>query len=494
MHKHGYRNALISGILMGLAQQPLGIGFVAWFGLIPWIKSFQHHKTPRNWIISFFIWGCAYHLTTIFWLAFNIGTQPVVAVISLLATVVFLSVMILPSALFMYFVRVRTVNYLWIFPLVWVGLEYFRTWGSLAFPWVSFANTQTQFLLPIQNAEIIGIYGISFWVVMVNVLIYFSYSYGPKFRALSIAFFLLPWVTGVFLYPEESTDVDSLSVAVVQPNIPLSEKWDNDLVSYHVNHLIELSLPAIKDNVDLIVWPETAPPVFLLKSGKHYLRRIQKQLEDSETAILTGVPHYEQVDKKIESYNSVVMFNSTDVLDVYKKIQLVPMAEYVPLSGVFPSLKELNFGQANFTRGDTFTTFPLKSWEVGSVICFESTIPQLFRSFIREGADVMVIVTNDGWYETAPEPQQHAKQAIFRAIETRKPIIRCANTGISMIVEPSGNIRTSSRLNEEIVLRSQIQPNTYVSFYTRWGDLFAQIIMVVLIGTSLFLAGRKNYV
>jgi len=491
--KFPFKNEIISGLLMGLAQQPLGLGFIAWVGLIPWFFSFKQYVTLWDGVKSFFIWGCVYHLVTIFWLALNIGTSPVVAVISLLATVIFLSVMILPGAAIMVFTRRKTANFLFAFPIVWVGIEYFRMVGALAFPWVSFANTQTQFLLPIQNAEITGILGITFWVVMVNVVIFKSVQSNLKFRICTTAFFLLPWMTGLFLYPEDISDDGALEVAIVQPNVPLSEKWEDHLISDHIDHLIQLSQPAIQDKVDLVVWPETAPPIYLLKTGKHYLRKIQSALRGSDTVILTGIPHYEQKNREIESYNSVIMFNSTEILGLYNKIQLVPMAEYVPLSDIFPSLKDLNFGQANFTQGQTCTTFPVGQWMVGSVICFESTIPQLVRRFIRAGAGVMTIVTNDGWYESAPEPQQHAKQAIFRAIESRKPILRCANTGISMIIEPSGNIRTSSRLNEEIVLRSHIQPNHTISFYTRWGDLFAQINLVVLAGISLFLAGRKNY-
>ncbi|MFQ6610379.1 MAG: apolipoprotein N-acyltransferase [Fidelibacterota bacterium] len=483
-----------SGILLGLAQQPLGIGFVAWFGLIPWIYSFRYLESLKSWIFSFFIWGFVYHLTTIYWLAFNIGTSRGIAIISLFATIVFLSTMILPAALIMWFVKKRWTNYIWIFPIVWVVLEYFRSLGTLAFPWVSLANTQTQFILPIQIVEITGIYGVSFWIVTVNILIYFSVIRNMKYKVLSVIFFLTPWVIGMALYPTDDTKEKSVSVSVIQPNIPLDEKWDDELVSKHIDHLIELSIPEINDDVDLIVWPETATPVYLLKSGKKHLMRIQTYLEGSKTTILSGIPHYDHVDKKIESYNSITMFNSDEVFGVYKKIQLVPMAEYVPLSGVFPQLSELNFGQANFTRGETFTTFPVADGKIGAVVCFESTIPQLIRHFVRAGAGIIAIVTNDGWYENPPEPQQHAKQAIFRAIENRKPVIRSANTGLSMIIDPTGNIRKSSRLNEEIVFNTQVYFHSYVSFYTKWGDIFAQFHLALLTGIILFLTGRKIHV
>jgi apolipoprotein N-acyltransferase len=248
----------------------------------------------------------------------------------------------------------------------------------------------------------------------------------------------------------------------------------------------------MKENIDLIVWPETALPVYLLKSGRRYLRNIREELKNSPSKILTGIPHYDYIDKEYLSYNSVVMFDRTELFGIYKKIQLVPMAEYVPLSGVFPSLSDLNFGQANFIRGKEYTLYPLKEWSFGAVICFESTLPKLIRQFVLEGANFITIVVNDGWYETAPEPQQHSRQAIFRAIENRRPVIRCANTGISMIIDPLGNIKDMSELNAQIVLNSSVYPQTKKTFYTRFGDVFAGILILILLIRILIIL-RKNY-
>ena len=96
--------------------------------------------------------------------------------------------------------------------------------------------------------------------------------------------------------------------------------------------------------------------------------------------------------------------------------------------------------------------------QFGAVVCFESTFPSIFREFAVKGAEFMVVVTNDGWYETPPEPQQHAAQSIFRAIETRKPILRCANTGISMVIDPTGNIRKKLELNSEGIIETNVYP------------------------------------
>ena len=120
------------------------------------------------------------------------------------------------------------------------------------------------------------------------------------------------------------------------------------------------------------------------------------------------------------------------------------------------------------------------------MVCFESTIPYLSTEFVRRGAEVLVFVVNDGWYEFPPEPQQHAKQAIFRAIENRRPVIRSTNTGISMIIDPSGNITQSIPLNETGVIKSQIISANGLTFYTKYGDIFAQLNSLISI---LFILG-----
>ena len=491
---HYISTAIFSAVILGISQQPIGFGFLAWIAFIPWLKILVKLRDFKQIILSFFTFGFFYHLITIFWLAFNIGTNQWVATVSMVSTVIFLSIMILPGAVVWYILQKSTTSQLFAFPIVWTVLEYFRSLGTLAFPWVSIANTQLSFIYPIQIAEYTGVYGVSFWILLVNIAIYKSIkSKQINTWLITAGIFSFPWIVGIIIMEtEELQNNDFVSTAVVQPNIHLSEKWEDSLKIQHVNTLIELSTPSMKENIDLIVWPETALPVYLLKSGRRYLRNIREELKNSPSKILTGIPHYDYIDKEYLSYNSVVMFDRTELFGIYKKIQLVPMAEYVPLSGVFPSLSDLNFGQANFIRGKEYTLYPLKEWSFGAVICFESTLPKLIRQFVLEGANFITIVVNDGWYETAPEPQQHSRQAIFRAIENRRPVIRCANTGISMIIDPLGKIKDMSELNAQIVLNSSVYPQTKKTFYTRFGDVFAGILILILLIRILIIL-RKNY-
>ena len=157
------------------------------------------------------------------------------------------------------------------------------------------------------------------------------------------------------------------------------------------------------------------------------------------------------------------------------------MAEYIPLSNYFPSLNQLNLGQANFTKGTEFTIMDVNNIKCAVMICFESTLPSLNRKFVNAGAEVLLYVVNDGWYEKPPGPQQHAKQAVFRAIENRRPIVRCTNTGISMIIDSRGNIVQELPLNEKGVLQATIKPKNIATFYSRHGDIFAQLNIMILL-------------
>ena len=167
-------------------------------------------------------------------------------------------------------------------------------------------------------------------------------------------------------------------------------------------------------------------------------------------------------------------------------MHLVPIAESVPLSSMLPSLKKINIGQANFEKGDEYTIFNVNDSKIAAMVCFESTFPQLNREFINKGAEVLVYVVNDGWYETNPEPSQHAKQAIFRAVEFRKPVIRCANTGISQIIDIHGNIEHQIELNKAGVINASVIPSNHMTFYAKFGDVFAIFNLLILLLLGLY--------
>jgi len=384
-------------------------------------------------------------------------------------------------------------KWMWSFPIVWVSIEYIRNMDVLTGgPWTALANTQLDFLIIAQNAEITGIYGISFWVILINVLLcnWLIMPFRNNLYSL-IILFIVPWITGLLLTPPKILDsTSSLDVAVIQPNIHLSQKWTSGSTSENIKSLLLDSQSAIEKNVDLIIWPETATSDYILQNDDYYIRLIQRKLNDSD--LISGIPYYEDHPEERKYYNSAFHITSDTIKNIYHKLKLVPMAEYIPLSNYFPSLKELNLGQANFTRGNEYTIMKIDNIQCATMICFESVLPSLSRAFVNKGADILIYVVNDGWYEYPPEPQQHARQVVYRAIENRKPVIRCANTGISMVVDIAGNIIEKLPLNHKGVIETTVTTNNNATFYTKYGDIFARLnILVLLISLIIGVVKKK---
>ena len=289
----------------------------------------------------------------------------------------------------------------------------------------------------------------------------------------------------------QTDNTSSLDVAVVQPNIHLSQKWKPGGARENIASLIKYSESAIEANVDLIVWPESATSVNILRGNPSNLNRIQSSLDD--TKLISGIPYNSGYNLNRLVYNSVVMISSDSVSELYHKIKLVPMAEYIPLSEYFPFLKKFSLGiLGNCTRGEKYTLYDIKDTKFAPMVCIESTFPSLNREFVKQGAEVLVYVVNDGWYEHPPEPQQHARQAIYRAVENRRPVIRGSNTGISMIIDPSGNIVRQLPLNQAGVISANISPKDWITFYTRFGDIFAQLNSVISLFFILGIFIRKK--
>ena len=477
---------ILSGTLTGLAQQPLNLGWLAWISLLPLLLVLSKLGEWKDYCKAGYIWGVSYNLTTIYWLAANIGTTKLIGLNSMAAAVNFLALNYL-VVFFIYGLLKNRYPYfgIYLLPITWISVEFIRSFGALGFPWISLANTQTDYLTLIQNAEVTGLYGISFWVVLINLVIYIWLKETTVKRAyLCFLIFTLPWVTGILLTPDYVDNGKKLNITVVQPNIHLSEKWKKGAAKANIFKLLDASKESINDNADLIIWPESAPPAYILQGNQYYLKMIQKKL--GESLLLSGVPYFSDSEDGRQYFNSVALISTDSVLQLYHKLKLVPMAEYIPLSGILPSLKKLNLGQANFEHGEEFTVFEVNGVKLCAMVCIESTLPQLSREFVNRGAEALIYVVNDGWYEQAPEPQQHAKQAVFRAIETRRPVTRCANTGISLVIDPTGNITHKIPLNEAGVISTEIFSSNRETFYLRYGDIFSLlncfITFILLIG------------
>ncbi|MDM7914483.1 MAG: apolipoprotein N-acyltransferase, partial [Candidatus Eisenbacteria bacterium] len=261
--------------------------------------------------------------------------------------------------------------------------------------------------------------------------------------------FLAPWVHGSIVLSQAPRDtIDGpagIDVAILQPNTSREIKWDPRYREIVIDDLLRRTREAGEKRPDLIVWPETAVPMVLLQEPV-YLAQVEETVRAIHTPLLAGTLDYERTPDGYLAHNSAALFGADGrLVDRYDKQRLVPFSERMPFQKQAPWLSSLNFGQSDFSPGSRYVLFPVERARIGVLICFESIFPELAQRFVAHGANLLVNITNDFWFGDTAAPVQHAEMAIFRAVETRTPLLRCANTGISMVVDPWGRVSHQTR-------------------------------------------------
>lgn len=505
--------AFVTGILIALSLPPFRTGFIAYGALIPFFLLIDNKRGFElfrwSYLTGFFVF-----LFSLFWL-WNV-TKPGLAGTLLVLPFLFVLYAFLHSFILK---NLGQFGYM-VLPFLWTFVEYIQSFSELAFPWVHLGYSQSYYLPFIQYAEFTGIYGVSLWVVMLNVILYHLWqnrrSKGLVLKGLTAAalLILLPAVHGITVL--QSKPLPELKVALVQGNIDPFEKWDQAFADRNFNLYIEKSKEVMAQSPALVIWPETANGTWL-RYERHYRTRIHDLVDSTGIPLLTGSIDYLLNDSSdYEYYNSAFLFEPrTSRIQDHKKMQLVPFSERVPYREFGPMrvfykfLYDLALGVGDYTKGMEFTLLSFyKSSEysrpiaerdssailkVAVPICYESVFPDLVRRFVKKGADFLAIITNDAWFGKTTAPYQHAQIAVFRAIENRISIARTANTGVSCFIDPYGRVSQATPLFQLATLVGEIQLRKSTTFYTRHGNLFANIVSFILLMsliTGLFI--RKN--
>ncbi len=472
--------ALLSGVLVGLSYPPWHLGFFAWFGFIPLIHILLNVK-PRQALQLSFLSSITANFISLYWIGLNSGAGFIPVFISLIGAVIYLGIYWSGLGYFVSFIEKNSSKGLAILPFGWVAMELIRSLGALGFPWINLGLTQTEYLPLIQIADITGSYGISFWIMLINIGFYLAIISKHKRKYLiltSLGFLLILSFGYIRIVTIDEVNKTSISIAITQPNINPDEKWEPESREENFALMHSLLDSALNLNSDLILWPESAVPAYLRLSS-HRRRPITDKLAKYNIPLLSGT-----VDRIIDKdrgkiyYNSTIFIKPDDSVKMYHKVHLVPFAEYIPLSERFPSLKKLNFGQGNFTPGKDYTVFDLDSVRFSNLICYESSLPQGVRGFVKNGAQFITIQANDGWLGKSAGPFQHFELAKLRAIENRVHIVRCANTGISGVINPTGVVQQKIPLGKKAIISADIFPIQNLTFYTKHGEIFAVLCII----------------
>lgn len=496
-----YAPALLSGVALVFAFPKYDYGLLAFVALVPLLVSLEGLRRSEA-ALAGLVFGSTYIFGTNYWIYHSLyyyGGVPLAgALLGILLGAAYLGVYYALVAYF--FVRVRDTSNApaaLLVPVLWVMAEYGRSHLMTGVPLALVGYTQHQYPVMLQIADTTGIYGVSFLVVAVNGAIADVltlklkqerrplFSLGPVVGGVAAVVALLCLSLGYGAWrlgQEPGAQGREVRVSVIQANIEQSLKWDTAFQQTVVAAYDRLTEEAMQDEPDLIVWPETAVPIMFEKGGPEYAR-MKKYSEAMGADLLFGA-----ITSKPGPDGAMLQSNSTIFIghdraaaQVYDKLHLVPFGEYVPLRNVLFFIKKLTAGIGDFAPGTGHARMKAEYGEFAAVICYEIMFPGLVRNFYRDGGDFIVTVTNDGWFGTTSGPHQHFAMSVLRSVENRKPLVRAANTGISGFVDSHGRVTARTNLMQEAVLSGTIRTDSTRSFYSRFGDLFVYICMVVSI-------------
>ena len=487
MKKRDILLSLLSGILLIFSFPNFDLEFLAWFALVPLFYSIDGKGLYHSFKLGFFT-GLVSFLGILYWIIVAVHTYGNVSFILsgliLLLLVTYLSLFTGAFTFLTRLIQTRSgIQTILFTPILWVALEYLRSFLLTGFPWAYLGHTQYLNLPFIQMADITGVYGLSFVILSVNAALFAVLHQWPKrtfpFKEVAITVlillsFLIYGYVKIRHVDRETIKSPPLKLALVQGNIDQSIKWDKSFQLETLKIYRRLSMRVAEDKPDLIIWPETATP-FFFQEAKEYQPIVLEIPEKTNAFLLFGTPFYKIEKGKVNYYNSAFLISpSKKLIGKYDKIHLVPFGEYIPLRKLLFFIESsIGEGIGNFKPGKESFNFSLPQGKFGVLICFEIIFPDLCRRFVKDGADFLVTITNDAWFGRTSASHQHLSMATFRAIENRVFIARAANTGISAFIDPKGKIVDQGGIFAEEAMNGTIHLSRNKTFYTLYGDVFA---------------------
>ncbi len=392
------------------------------------------------------------------------------------------------------------------FPVALVAVEELRAAGELGFPWFQPGYTQHDYAPLIQMASLGSVSLVTLWLAYLNVLLWRAFAGGARLRAATGAALLLflPWAWGMrVLDAAPKPKGPAVTVALVQGNIAGEMKWSGKHQPEILAAFLDLSARAavMVPKPAVIIWPETATGSYLRKQVGQTMA-VSAFAARNGVAVFSGFPDvaYGPADQMTQS-NAAGLFPPDGTLgEVYAKRHLVPFGERMPFQAIIPALGKLELGQAEWTPGRETVLFPSAAGPFTCLVCFESIFPGLARDDVRHGARWLVNITNDEWFGNSSALYQHAAMAPFRAVENHVPLVRCANTGLTLISDANGRVTARLPVWKADVLIGALAPPGLPTPYTRFGDWpgwmcvigVALLTLLSMLGARLALTARER--
>jgi len=495
--------AVLSSLLLILAFPNFNLWVLAWIGVVPLMLAVA--RSPQMQVRAFllgWITGTIFFYGTCYWLTYSMiryGHIPAVISYLLLAPVA-LVVGLFPATFGLLLARLLArfgLRALLAAPLLWVALEWTRL-GVTGQLWNAIGYSQAYVPHLIQAASWGGVYAVGFLILTVNAALAFlllrrtKSAVGILLATIFCIALMTVWQDFFGFDPAVNSDATRNYVVAVQPNVPMEPQASvaetEALIARHLS-LSESALNELKDSSAprVVIWPES-PMNFMYARDSQFREMLAEFTTKNRTSVIFNALEPAPAGG---SYNSAVLVNEEGRLVVqYDKIRLLPFGEYIPLPRWLPGANLVPVMVGDFTPGAQYPLLPVGQTRAGIFICFESAFPSIARRFAKDGADVLINISNDGYLGPTPVMRQHLANTIFRAVENNRPVVRVTNTGITAyitargeVLDATGGFETATRTWNVTRARGGSQ-----TFYTRHGDLLVGIcaaISLLLIIISL---------
>jgi apolipoprotein N-acyltransferase len=510
--------SLLSASMFIISWQPFSFVpalFGAFIPLLFAIRQMREEKTGPLWIFIYsFICFFAWNIGTTWWL-WNATVEGAYA-----AFVINTLLMCLPVMVYYTIKNKSSSKHAeWTFIMAWLSFEYLHHTWEFSWPWLSLGNAFSPFPSAVQWYEYFGVVGGSFWVLYTNVKIFRLIRYWKDnslninmSRTFNLVFFLgfAPIFWSWYILRNYKPSGIPINVVVVQPNIdPYTDKFEGLPPVEQTRNILVLAEKQVDSTTQLVCFPETALMGGLeehdLKSNQS-IRLVKQFLSvHPQASVLSGADTYKvyQAGEELsvtarkhgqevyyDSYNTALLINTSDSIQVYHKAKLVPGVESMPYQQLFGFLGEaaidLGGTSGSLGRNKEAAVFDIgRDQLVAPVICYESVFGQYTTDYIKKGAGLLCIVTNDGWWGNSPGHRQHFDYARLRAIETRRYIARSANTGISGFIDDKGNIISQTGWWVPDAQKATLQYQTAITFYVEY-TWYIEFLPVVLFVFAFF--------
>ncbi|HTO93632.1 MAG TPA: apolipoprotein N-acyltransferase [Bacteroidota bacterium] len=527
-----YYLAALSGALLGFSFPPFRTGLLACVGLVPLLVAMAHRERLSHALRLAYVAMLVFHLITLNWTGGYVhGNDPYMMIAGAVTMIFHPLFYLIPLGLYHAARKWLGENpALVALPFLWVGYEYSHSLSEWSFPWLTIGNSQSFDLSRIQFISFTGIWGLSLWILLINVLTYLLYAELASRRwtrraawlgALILAVGLLPTAEGLYVLSGAPAaglpgPGKPVTVGIVQSNVDPWDKWarqGNELVSLYTGMTHRLTSDPAGPRPSIVLWPETAITGWpLLPGSRPLLEALRSDADTMGVSILTGIDHavvYADPaaapasartarvgGERYDTYNAAAFIQPhVERVDWYGKMKMVPIAERVPYADMFAFLDFLRWGVGigGWQIGPRQTVFRDSATGVSfsSLICYESTYPGFVASFVRKGASFLALITIDSWWGKMSGAFQHRQFAVFRAVENRRWIARCAVGGISCFIDPYGRSYDDTELFTVRTIARTIAASDELTFYTRHGDWLGMCALLGACMCAAAVAGRK---